>query len=112
MASFEDEEASTPPPPVATDTSAARKGWRKAMQATRVVQGFERGRIQQSKEEDFYKMDEFFLKQGEVLCNCARCLPVPPPLTTTRANHNQKFMQRYARTNQYLYSFLSWTIPD
>ena len=51
MASFEDEEASTPPPPVATDTSTARKGWRKAIQATRVVQGFEKGRIQQLKDE-------------------------------------------------------------
>ena len=40
MASFEDEEASTPPP-VATNTSTA---WRKAI-------GFEKGHIQQLKDE-------------------------------------------------------------
>ena len=34
------------------------------------------------------------------------------PLTITRANHNQKLMQLYARTNQYHYSFLPKTIPD
>ena len=39
-------------------------------------------------------------------------LPVPSPLTTTRANHDQKFMQQYARTDRYLYSFLPRTIPD
>ena len=49
MASFEDEEAPTPPPP-ATE-AVARKGWRKAIQATRAVQGFEKGRIQQLKDE-------------------------------------------------------------
>ena len=39
-------------------------------------------------------------------------LPVPSPLTTTRANYDQKFMQQYARTDPYLYSFLPRTIPD
>ena len=38
--------------------------------------------------------------------------PVPSPLTTTRANRDQTFMQQYARTNRYLYSFLPRTIPD
>ena len=39
-------------------------------------------------------------------------LPVPSPLTTTRANHDQKFMQQYARMDRYLYLFLPRTIPD
>ena len=29
-------------------------------------------------------------------------LPAPSPLTTTRANHNQKLLQLFARTNHYL----------
>ena len=39
-------------------------------------------------------------------------LPAPSPLTITRANHNQKLKQLYARTNRYHYSFLPRTIPD
>ena len=39
-------------------------------------------------------------------------LPASSPITTTRANHNQKIMQLYANTNQYLYLFLPRTILD
>ena len=39
-------------------------------------------------------------------------LPAPHPLTTTMANHDQKLMQLFTRTNRYLYSFLPKTIPD
>ena len=47
MASHEAEDCSPKP---RTDYDA-RKGWRKAISASRVVQGFEKGRIQQLKDE-------------------------------------------------------------
>jgi len=47
MASTEDKDHS----PKLRSNPNARKGWRKAISATRVVQGFEKGRIQQLKDE-------------------------------------------------------------
>ena len=47
MASTEDKDHS----PKLRSNSNAPKGWRKAISTTRVVQGFEKGRIQQLKDE-------------------------------------------------------------
>ena len=86
MASFEDEDtAATPPPPastppLATSTdSSARKGWRKTKSATRVVQGFEKGRIQQLKDERESIQKKTFTKwMNSFLCKVRRyfcCVP-------------------------------------
>ena len=39
-------------------------------------------------------------------------LPIPSSLTNTRSNHNQKFIQLFARTNYYQNSFLPRAIKD